>query len=156
MVPPGDQAFDPADAVGGALVDAAVAARDARLIETGLRIYRHVRDQVDPVVRRAGTPVLAFPSVLQRPGGQRDCLVVVMAGSILVAWPGSPLRAEAGAFEIDKSAVARVEITPAAPGDHFLSVLTLEGTFGRCSIGLPRGATVFGVWLRGAVGADRP
>lgn len=147
----GDEAFDPADAVGRGLVDAAVAAHDPELIEAGLRVYGRVRDRVDPAVRAAGASVLAFPSVLLRPGARRECLVVVMPGSILVAWPRGPLPAGSEALVIEKSEVVRVEVAPAPPASPFPSVATIEGAFGLCSVGLPRGATVFGAWIRGAV-----
>ncbi len=155
MAPSGDGVFDPADAVGRGLVDAAVAARDPELIEAGLRIYRRVLDRVDPVLRAAGASVLAFPSEVLRPGARRDCLVVVLPGSILVAWPHTPLQAGADVLEIDKRKVARVEIAPAPPLSRFLSVVTIEGAFGLCSVGLPRGATVFGLWMRDALQTDR-
>ncbi|MDI6910284.1 hypothetical protein [Nocardioides sp.] len=151
MAPSGGEAFDPADVVGRALVDAAVAAHDAQLIEAGLRVYRRVSRPVDEVVRAAGAVLAAFPSQVLRPGPRRECLVVVVPDSILVAWPGGALQADEGALVVEKSRLVRVEIALAHPAFPFPLVATVEGAFGLCSVGLPRGATVFGVRMREAV-----
>ena len=151
MAPSGGEAFDPADVVGRALVDAAVAAHDAQLIEAGLRVYRRVSRPVDEVVRAAGAVLAAFPSQVLRPGPRRECLVVVVPDSILVAWPGGALQADEGALLVEKSRLVRVEIALAHPAFPFPLVATVEGAFGLCSVGLPRGAMVFGVRMREAV-----
>lgn len=151
MAPSGDDVFDPADLIGRVLVDAAVAARDARLIEAGLRVYRQVSHPVDEVVRAAGVVLTAFPSQVLRPGRRRECLVVVVPDAILVAWPGPSLGPDGVALLIEKSRLVRVEIALADRMSPFPLVATVEGAFGLCSVGLPRGATVFGARMREAL-----
>lgn len=158
MAPSGDEAFgpaDPADVVGRALVDAAVAAHDAELIEAGLGVYRRVSGRVDEVVRAADAVLTVFPSQVLRPGPRRECLVVVVPDSILVAWPGVSLDADGGALLIEKGRLVRVEIALADRAFPFPLVATVEGEFGLCSVGLPRGATVFGVRMREALEPGR-
>lgn len=87
--------------------------------------------------------MLAFPSVVVRPGVARDCLVVVLPAAILVAWPLGRLRAASGAVLIEKSAIARVELASTSAGGRFASFATFEGPFGSCRVGLPPGAGVF-------------
>lgn len=130
---------DVSDLVVDGLTAFAVGLGDMDFGKFGAQMYQFVKREVDPLLRPGDECKLAFPSWLVRPDLSKECLVMILADRVIIAWDKGFIRRKTFSIVIPRAGITGVHRHPGSnAATRNTALLTLSGPI-ETTIALPAG-----------------